>query len=99
MKKDNIKVIISDQPESPVQEIELIDKKQFQTQFYKDIKRLIKEKQAKFHGRAVNKSNGEVYQIFTVGEKRILIEDQEATQILSTLFDSDKRVREFEVKK
>jgi len=99
MKKDNLKVIISDQPESPIQKIELIDKKQFQSKFYKDIKRLVKEKQAKFHGRAVNKSNGGIYQIFAIGEKRILVEDLEATEILSTLFDSDKRVREFEVKK
>jgi len=97
--KEQLKVIITDMPDIPIREMELISKKQFLTKFNKDIQRLVQEKQAKFLGRAVNKANSEVYLIYIVGEKQIFVEDQEATEILSTLFDSDHRVREFEVKR
>ena len=90
-----MKVIISDQPDSIIKEVEYIKHKQ--DQFLEDIENLVDEDAAKFYGRCLN--NNRVYKIFGIEDKRVLIEDPEATQILSTLFDDDDQLREFEIHK
>jgi len=50
-------------------------------------------------GQSLNSSNNQIYKIFTIEDKRILIEDPQATEILKTLLDQDGRMRKFEVKK
>ena len=97
MKRKKLKIIITDQPESPIRNVQYVSKKELKTVFHRDLGKLVKENKASFLGRVLNKSNGEVYQMFTIGEKRIFLEDPEATEMLVTLLDQDGIVREFEI--
>ncbi|MBN1185894.1 MAG: hypothetical protein JXB49_26675 [Bacteroidales bacterium] len=97
VQKKNIEVIISDQPKSQLINREFITRTQRQ-KLHRDIANLIKDTNANFHGRAWNKTNGHVYEIFTVDDKRILVEDPDATVMLKSLFDTDGLLREVSVK-
>ncbi len=95
-----MKVIISDQPESTIQQVEYIENKNLIEKIHKDIAYLVKNKQAEFYGRSINISknkHNKVYQIFQIDNKRILIEDHIATEIFKSLFDDDGNLREFRV--
>lgn len=94
-----MKIIITNQPESNIQEVEYVSSKSKRTKFKRDIDKLIEQNKAKFHGRSLNDTNNRVYRIYSIGEKRVLMEDLEATEIVSTLFDDDGQLRKFEVKK
>jgi len=97
MKKKNLEVIISDQPPSKFVGRELITRTK-RKQFNRDIQKLVEGESADFLGRAWSKKNGVVYQIFTVQEKRILVEDPDATEVMKTMFDTDGRLREVDLK-
>jgi len=97
MTKKNIEVIISDQPPSKLVGQEFITSTK-RKQFNRDIKKLVDGEAANFQGRAWSKKNGVVYQIFTVEEKRILVEDPDATEVMKSMFDSDGQLREIEIK-
>ena len=65
-------------------------------------KSLMREKSARFLGRAVEESTGQVYQAFTIeaGEEKartVFIADQAATRVLSTLLDETGKLRRFNV--
>lgn len=95
--KKKLEVIISDQPKSRLINREYITRTQRQ-KLHRDIAKLVKDQNANFHGRAWNKTNGHVYEIFTVDDKRLLIEDPDATVTLKSLFDTDGLLREVSVK-
>jgi len=95
-----MKVIISDQPESTIQKVEYIENKRLIQKLHRDISSLVDSKEAQFSGRAINNSNNlyhEVYQIFNIDNKRILIEDKPATEMLRTLYDKNGNIREFKI--
>jgi len=92
-----LRVFISDQPDSALISKELVTKTQ-KDKFHRDLSNLVKDRQAGYHGRAWNKNTGNVYQIFTVEEKRICVEDPDATQVLHSLFDTDGQLREVDIK-
>ena len=92
MANKNIEVIISDQPPSKLRGQDYITKTT-RKQFDRDIQKLIEGESADFLGRAWNEKNGAVYQIFTVQDKRVLVEDPDATAIMKSMFDTDGRLR------
>ena len=91
-----LRVYISDQPDSELISEDLITRTQ-RDKFHRDLSDLVKERQAGFHGRAWNKNTGYVYQVFSVDEKRICLEDPDATQVLQSLFDTDGQLREVDI--
>lgn len=97
MAQKKIEVIITDQPKSTLINREYISRTR-RKKFHSEISALIDEKSAQFLGRAWNKENGTTYQIFTIGGKRIFIEDPDATLVMESLFDLDGRFRELEIK-
>jgi len=92
-----IEVIVSDLPQTVGGEREYITADQKQ-KFDRDIRKLIDGDAADYYGRAWNQKNGSVYQIFSVDEKQILVEDPDGTAILKSMFDTDGRLREVEIK-
>ncbi|NQT97137.1 MAG: hypothetical protein HQ562_05285 [Candidatus Marinimicrobia bacterium] len=92
-----LRVYISDQPDSELINEELITKTR-RDKFHRDLSKLVKERQAGYHGRAWNKNTGFVYQVFTVEGKQICVEDPDATQVLHSLFDKEGELREVDIK-
>jgi len=92
-----IEVIVSDLPPTVGGDREYISGDQKQ-KFDRDIRKLLDGDAAHYHGRAWNQKNGSVYQIFSVDEKQILVEDPDGTEILKSMFDNDGRLRELEIK-
>ena len=97
MANKNIKVIISDQPPSRLRGQEYITKTR-RKHFDRDIQKLIEGESADFLGRAWSEKNGAVYQIFTVQDKRVLVEDPDATAVMKSMFDTDGHLRKVDVK-
>lgn len=97
MAKKNIEVIISDQPPSRLRGQEYITKTK-RKQFDRDIQKLIESESADFLGRAWNEKNGAAYQIFTVQDKRVLVEDPDATAVMQSMFDTDGQLRKVDLK-
>lgn len=97
MNQKKIEVIVTDQPESALISKELITRTR-RKKFHREISALVKDRAADFHGRAWNKNNGVVYQIFTLEGKRIFVDDPDATLVMESLFDSDGQLREMEIK-
>jgi len=92
MAKKSIEVIISDQPASKLIGREFITKTK-RKQFDRDIQKLVEGEAADFLGRAWSEKNGVAYQIFTVQDKRVLVEDPDATATIKSMFDTDGRLR------
>ena len=97
MAKKKLEVIISDQPPSKLVGKEYITKTK-RKQFDRDIRKLIEGESADFLGRAWSEKNGAAYQIFTVHDKRVLVEDPDATEVMKSMFDTDGRVRKVDLK-
>ena len=97
MAKKNIEVIISDQPPSNLVGHEFITKTK-RKQFDRDIQNLVEGEAADFIGRAWSEKNGAVYQIFTVGDKRVLVEDPDATEVMKSMFDEGGQLRSVDLK-
>ena len=97
MAKKTIEVIISDQPPSNLVGHEFITKTK-RKQFDRDIQKLVEGESADFLGRAWSEKNGAVYQIFTIQDKRVLVEDPDATEIMKSVFDTDGQLRKVDVK-
>lgn len=97
MQNKKFKVFITDQPDAPLLDQEYISKTHL-NKMQQDIRKLLKDDAAKYYGRTWNKKTGNVYSIFMINEKRIIIEDPQATEILKSLFDSDGRLRELDIK-
>ncbi len=97
MAKKPIEVIISDQPPSNLVGHEFITKTK-RKQFDRDIQKLVEGESADFLGRAWSEKNGAVYQIFTIQDKRVLVEDPDATEIMKSVFDTDGQLRKVDVK-
>ena len=92
MAKKNIEVIISDQPPSNLMGHEFITKTK-RKQFDRDIQKLIDGEAADFLGRAWSEKNGAAYRIFTMGDKRVLVEDPDAAEIMKSMFDEGGQLR------
>ena len=92
-----MKVIITDQPGVNVQSYEEISKTKM-SKMSKQLLELVESKKAKYLGRAIVKDNGDVYRLFQLDEKQILIEDAPAREILMSLTDQDGRIREIYIK-
>jgi len=92
MADKNVEVIISDQPSSNLVGREFITKTK-RKQFDRDIQKLVEGEAADFLGRAWSEKNGAAYQIFTVRDKRVLVEDPDATEIMKSMFDTDGGLR------
>ena len=97
MANKNIEVIISDQPTSNLVGREFITKAK-RKQFDRDIQKLIDGEAADFLGRAWSEKNGAAYQIFTMKDKRVLVEDPDATEVMKSMFDTDGRLRRVDLK-
>jgi hypothetical protein len=97
MAKNGIEVIISDQPASKLVGRDFITKTK-RKQFDRDIQKMVEGESAEFLGRAWNEKNGAVYQIFTIQDKRVLVEDPDATEVLRSMFDTDGRLRSVDIK-
>ena len=97
MAKKNIEVIISDQPASNLVGQEYITRTK-RKQFDRDIQKLVEGESADFLGRAWSEKNGAVYQIFTVGDKRVLVEDPDATEVMKSMFDEGGQLRSVDLK-
>jgi len=97
MADKNVEVIISDQPSSNLVGREFITKTK-RKQFDRDIQRLVEGEAADFLGRAWSEKNGAAYQIFTVQDKRVLVEDPDATEVMKSMFDTDGRLRNVDLK-
>ncbi len=97
MAKKPIEVIISDQPPSNLVGHEFITKTK-RKQFDRDIQKLVEGESADFLGRAWSEKNGAVYQIFSIQDKRVLVEDPDATEIMKSVFDTDGQLRKVDVK-
>jgi len=97
MTQKQIEVLVTDQPKSALNSRELISKTR-QKKFHREISKLVEERAAEFLGRGWNKTNGSVYQIFTIEGKRIFVEDPDASAIMDSLFDTDGRIREIDIK-
>jgi hypothetical protein len=93
----NVEVIISDQPSSNLVGREFITKTK-RKQFDRDIQKLVEGETAEFVGRAWSGKNGSAYQIFTVQDKRVLVEDPDATEVIKSMFDTDGRLRTVDLK-
>ena len=92
MAKKKIEVIISDQPASNLVGQEFITKTK-RKQFDRDIQKLVKGEAADFLGRAWSEKNGAAYQIFTVQDQQVLVEDPDATEIMKSMFDEGGQLR------
>ena len=92
MPKKKIEVIISDQPPSKLVGKEYITKTR-RKQFDRDIQKLVEGEAADFLGRAWSEKNGAAYQIFTVQDKQVLVEDPDATEIMKSMFDEGGQLR------
>ena len=97
MTEKKLEVIILDQPPSNLVGQEFISKTK-RKQFDRDIQKLVEGQEADFLGRAWSENNGAVYQIFTVQNKRVLVEDPDATVIMKSMFDTDGRLRKVDLK-
>lgn len=97
MENEKYEVIITDQPDAPLLSKEYVSKARLD-KMQRDIRKLLKDDVAKYYGRTWNKETGKVYSIFTLEGKRIIIEDPQATEILQSIFDSDGRLRELDIK-
>ena len=97
MAKKNIEVIVSDQPSSNLVGQEYITKTK-RKQFARDIQKLIEGEAADFLGRAWSEKNGAAYQIFTVQNKQVLVEDPDATEIMKSMFDEGGQLRSVDLK-
>lgn len=97
MAKKNIEVIISDQPPSNLMGHEFITKTK-RKQFDRDIQKLIDGEAADFLGRAWSEKNGAAYRIFTMGDKRVLVEDPDATAVMKSMFDEGGQLRSVDLK-
>jgi len=97
MTHKKIEVLVTDQPKSALMSRELISRTR-RKKFHREISKLVEEQEAEFLGRGWNQVNGSVYQIFTIEGKRIFVEDPDASAIMDSLFDTDGRIREIEVK-
>jgi len=97
MADKNIEVIISDQPPSNLVGHEFITKTK-RKQFDRDMQRLVEGEAADFLGRAWSEKNGAAYQIFTVQDKRVLVEDPDATEIMKSMFDEGGQLRSVTLK-
>ena len=97
MTRKKIEVLVTDQPKSELESRELISKTR-RKKFHREISKLVDERAAKFLGRGWNQVNGSVYQIFTIEGKRVFVEDPDASAIMDSLFDTDGRIREIEIK-
>ena len=96
MPKKKIEVIISDQPPSKLVGKEYITKTKLK-QFDRDIRKLVEGESADFLGRGWSEKNGAAYQIFTVHDKRVLVEDPDATEVMKSMFDTDGRLRKVDL--
>lgn len=97
MKNNKYEVLVTDLPEAALISREYVSRTKLD-KMQRDIRKLLKDDAAKYYGRTWNKETGNVYSIFTLEGKRIIIEDPEATEILQSLFDSDGRLRELDIK-
>ena len=97
MANKNIEVIISDQSPSNLVGQEYITRTK-RKQFDRDIQKLVEGESADFLGRAWSEKNGAVYQIFTVGDKRVLVEDPDATEVMKSMFDEGGELRSVDLK-
>ena len=97
MAQEKIEIIISDQPASAITGHEFISRTK-RKQFERDIHKLLDGDSADFLGRAWSAKNGSAYQIFNLQDKRVLVEDPDATIILRSMFDTDGRLRTIDVK-
>jgi len=97
MTQKQIEVLVTDQPKSVLESRELISKTRRKI-FHREISKLVEEQAAEFLGRGWNQVNGAVYQIFTIEGKRIFVEDPDASSIMDSLFDTDGRIREIEMR-
>ena len=97
MTHKKIEVLVTDQPKSVLDSRELISKTR-RKKFHRQISKLVEERAAEFLGRGWNKTNGAVYQIFTLEGKRVFVEDPDASAIMDSLFDTDGRIREIEMR-
>ena len=97
MKNNKYEVFITDQPDAPLLDREYISRTRLD-KLQRDIRKLLKDKAAKYYGRTWNKETGSVYSIFKIEGKRIIIEDPQATEIILSIFDSDGRLRELDIK-
>ena len=97
MANKNIEVIISDQSPSNLVGQEYIARTK-RKQFDRDIQKLVEGESADFLGRAWSEKNGAVYQIFTVGDKRVLVEDPDATEVMKSMFDEGGQLRSVDLK-
>ena len=92
MANKNIEVIISDQSPSNLVGQEYITRTK-RKQFDRDIQKLVEGEAADFLGRAWSEKNGAAYQIFTVQDKQVLVEDPDATEIMKSMFDEGGQLR------
>ena len=97
MANKNTEVIISDQSPSNLVGQEYITRTK-RKQFDRDIQKLVEGESADFLGRAWSEKNGAVYQIFTVGDKRVLVEDPDATEVMKSMFDEGGQLRSVDLK-
>ncbi len=97
MAKKTIEVIISDQSPTNLVGQEYITKTK-RKQFDRDIQKLIEGESADFLGRAWSEKNGAAYQIFTVQDKRVLVEDPDAPAVMKSMFDTDGRLRSVDIR-
>ncbi len=97
MAKKTIEVIISDQSPTNLVGQEYITKTK-RKQFDRDIQKLIEGESADFLGRAWSEKNGAAYQIFTVQDKRVLVEDPDATAVMKSMFDEGGQLRKVDLK-
>ena len=97
MAEKNVEVIISDQPASKLVGREFISKTK-RKQFDRDIQKLVEGEAAEFLGRAWSEKNGAAYQIYTIQDKRVLVEDPDATEVMKSMFDLDGRLRNVDLR-
>jgi hypothetical protein len=97
MANKNIEVIISDQPPSNLVAHEYITRTK-RKQFDRDIQKLVEGEAADFLGRAWSEKNGAAYKIFTVQDKRVLVEDSDATAVMKSMFDEGGQLRKVDLK-
>ena len=96
MANKNIEVIISDQSPSNLVGQEYITRTK-RKQFDRDIQKLVKGEAADFLGRAWREKNGAAYRIFTMGDKRVLVEDPDVTAVMKSMFDTDGQLRKVDL--
>jgi hypothetical protein len=92
-----VKIIVTDLPPVEVLSVEDTNKTKL-SKMSKQLLDLVDSKHAKYMGRAVVRDNGDVYQIFQLDGKQILIEDAPAREVLLSLADQDGGIREISIK-